>query len=138
MFAMIQGLNMPSRMAIVSDLVSQNDLMNGFALNSAVTNAGRTLGPGLAGGLIAVWDIGPALLLNGTCSLMAACFLLVVASTSRPSRDAETTILCDLGQGIQYCLGSSVALTVIGMRFALRFFGIPYIQVLPAFIRESL
>ena len=66
MLGMIQGLNMPSRMAIVSDLVGQDDLMNAVALNSAVTNAGRTLGPGLAGGLIALWDIGRALLLNGT------------------------------------------------------------------------
>ena len=105
MLGMIQGLNMPSRMAIVSKLVSQNGLMNVVVLNSAGTNAGRTLGPGLAGGLIALWDIGPALLLNGTCSLMAACFLLMVASTSRPRRNAETTILGDLAQGIQYSLG---------------------------------
>ena len=104
MLSMIKGLNMSSRMAIVSDLVSQNGLMDVVTLNSAVTNAGRTLGPGLAGGLIALWDIGHALLLNGTSSLMATCFLLVIASTSRPFRDAETTILSDLGQGIQYSL----------------------------------
>ena len=92
----------------------------------------------MAGGLIALWDIGPALLLNGTCSLMAAGFLLVVARTSRPSRDVKTTILSDLAQGIQYFLGSPVALTVIGMGFALGFFSMPYIQVLPAFAKESL
>ena len=33
---------------------------------------------------------------------------------------------------------SPVALTVIGMGFALGFFGMPYIQVLPAFAKESL
>ena len=117
---------MPSRMAIVSDLVGQDDLMNAVALNSAVTNAGRTLGPSLAGGLIVLWDIRPALLLNGTCSLMAGGLLLVVARTFSPYRDAETTTLSDLAQGIQYFLGSPVALTVIGMGFALGFFGMPY------------
>ena len=63
----IQGLNMPSRMAIVSDLVERDDLMNAVALSSAVMNAGRILGPGLAGGLIELWGIGPALFLNGAC-----------------------------------------------------------------------
>ena len=134
----IQTLNMPSRMAIVSDLVERDDLMNAVALNMAVMNGGRILGPALAGGLIELWGIGPALFLNGACYVLGAGFLLLVTGVSRPPVAGNTTIIGDLSLGVRYFLGSPVALTVIGMGFALGFFGMPYIQVLPAFAKESL
>ena len=139
-FAMgvIQGLNMPSRMAIVSDLVDREDLMNAVALNMAVMNGGRVLGPVIAGGLIELWGIGPALLLNGAAYVLGAGFLLLVKGVSRPPVTGNTTIIRELSLGVRYFLGSPVALTVIGMGFALGFFGMPYIQILPAFAKESL
>ena len=57
----LQALNTPSRMAIVSDLVDREDLMNAVVLNSAMMNSGRILGPALAGGIIEFVDIGSAL-----------------------------------------------------------------------------
>ena len=134
----IQGLNMPSRMAIVSDLVERDDLMNAVALNMAVMNGGRVLGPVIAGGLIELWGIGPALFLNGTAYVLGAGFLLLVTGVSRPPVAGNTTIIRELSLGVRYFLGSPVALTVIGMGFALGFFGMPYIQVLPAFAKEAL
>ncbi len=112
---MIQGLNMPSRMAIVSDLVDRDDLMNAVALNSAVMNGGRILGPGLAGGLIELWGIGPALFLNGALYVLGAGFLLLVTGVSRPPVAGNTTIIRDLSLGVRYFLGSPVSLTVVGM-----------------------
>ncbi len=134
----IQGLNMPSRMAIVSDLVERDDLMNAVALSSAVMNAGRILGPGLAGGLIELWGIGPALFLNGACYVLGARFLMLVTGINRPPVAGGTSIIRDLSLGVRYFLASPVALTMVGMGFALGFFGMPYIQILPAFAKESL
>ncbi len=138
MMGIIQGLNMPSRMAIVSDLVDRDDLMNAVSLNMAVMNGGRVLGPVVAGGIIEVSGIGPALFMNAAIALMGVVFLLAVTEISRPPAAEKTTIFRDLTDGVRYFLGSPVALTVIGMGFALGFFGMPYIQVLPAFAKESL
>ena len=41
----IQGVNMPARMAIVADLVDREDIMNATSLNMAVFNTRRIIGP---------------------------------------------------------------------------------------------
>ena len=45
----IQGLNMPAQMAIVPDLVEEEDILNATSLNMAVFNAGRIMGPSSSG-----------------------------------------------------------------------------------------
>jgi MFS family permease len=66
--ALLQGvttaIDNPARQAFVSDLVPPDKLSNAVALNSASFNAGRLIGPGLAGLVIAWWGTGEALLLN--------------------------------------------------------------------------
>jgi MFS family permease len=66
--ALLQGvttaIDNPARQAFVSDLVPPDKLANAVALNSASFNAGRLIGPGLAGLVIAWWGTGEALLLN--------------------------------------------------------------------------
>ena len=76
--------------------------------------------------------------LNGAAYVLGAGFLLLVTGIPRPPVAGNTTIIRDLSLGVRYFLGSPVALTVVGMGFALGFFGMPYIQVLPAFAKESL
>ena len=54
----------PARQAFVSEMVPRERLANAVALNSASFNAGRLIGPGLAGLTIAAFSTGVALLLN--------------------------------------------------------------------------
>lgn len=134
----LQALNMPSRMAIVSDLVDREDIMNAVSLNSAVMNSGRIFGPALAGGIIELTDISVAMYLNGGCYLVGvACLLLVRSGPQKPAAK-DTTILRDLWEGVNYFLKTPVTLSVIGLGFAFGFFGMPYIQVMPAFAKETL
>ncbi|PKB84361.1 MAG: hypothetical protein BZY88_00025 [SAR202 cluster bacterium Io17-Chloro-G9] len=134
----IQALNMPSRMAIVADLVDRDDMMNAVALNASVMNGGRILGPALAGALIELTGIGPALFLNGACYLSGTVCMLFIANVSRPGRSEKSTMSRDLAAGLRYFFGSPIALTVIGMGFAMGFFGMPYMYVLPAFAKDVL
>lgn len=59
-----QGINMPSWQSFVNDLVPREDLDSAVALNSLQFNAARSMGPAIAGLLLAA--VGPswALLLN--------------------------------------------------------------------------
>lgn len=67
-FALLLGcvtaFDAPTRQAFVSDLVSDDDLANAVALNSASFNAARMLGPALAGVLIAAVGEGWLFLIN--------------------------------------------------------------------------
>ena len=70
----------PARQSFVSDLVPETHLANAVALNSANFNASRTVGPAVAGVLIAVAGSGWAFIIN------AASFAAVLFSLSRMRR----------------------------------------------------
>ncbi len=69
-------------------MVPIDTLANAVALNSASFNAGRLIGPGVAGLAIAQWGTGLAFLLN------AISFLAVIAalSTLRPGEMLPTPL----------------------------------------------
>lgn len=80
-FALAQGvltaIDNPTRQAFVSEVVPDRLLPNAVGLNSASFNAGRLIGPGLAGLIIAAWGTGEALLLN------SASFVFVIIALLR-------------------------------------------------------
>ena len=67
-----QGLEMPGRMAIVADLVPRDDIMNAVALNSAVMNTGRIVGPAVAGLVIDLVGLDAAASSTGAATWRAS------------------------------------------------------------------
>jgi MFS family permease len=134
----LQALNMPSRMAIVADLVGREDIMNAVVLNSAVMNSGRILGPALAGGIIELTGIGPALYINAGCYLVGTACLWLITGLSQGTVARKTAIMGDLLEGLRYFWSTPVAFTVIAIGFAFGLLGMPYVQIMPAFAREVL
>lgn len=57
-FGVGRALEAPARQAFVAEMVGRDDLGNAVALNSASFNAGRLIGPGVAGLLIAAFGAG--------------------------------------------------------------------------------
>lgn len=57
-FGVGRALEAPARQAFVAEMVARDDLGNAVALNSASFNAGRLIGPGVAGLLIAAFGAG--------------------------------------------------------------------------------
>lgn len=64
LFGINNALDMPARQAFISELVPKHALMNAIALNSAMFNTGRILGPAVAGVVLARWGIAAAFALN--------------------------------------------------------------------------
>ncbi|MFW5471440.1 MFS transporter [Knoellia sp. CPCC 206435] len=83
--ALIQGvitsIDNPARQSFVSEMVPRDKLANAVALNSASFNAGRLIGPGAAGLMIAVYGTGWTLLVN----VLTFVFVLVALSQLRTS-----------------------------------------------------
>jgi MFS family permease len=79
--AMLLGLNNafenPARQSFMLEMVGQEHLRNAVSLNSVLVNVARSIGPALAGVLIATTGEGICFLLN------AASFLAVIASLLR-------------------------------------------------------
>jgi MFS family permease len=76
----VAAVDGPARQAFVSELVPVEYLPNAVGLNSASFNAGRLIGPGVAGLFIHWFGTGPVFLIN------AASFVAVVFSLTRMDR----------------------------------------------------
>ncbi|GAB0116381.1 MFS transporter [Acidisoma sp. 7E03] len=85
-FAFLSGcaaaFDAPARQSFVSELVGGADLPNAVALNAMSFNAGRMLGPAVAGFVIARFGAGLAFLINGLS------FLAVILALLRLRRSA--------------------------------------------------
>lgn len=84
--AMLLGLNSafenPARQSFMLEMVGQEHLRNAVSLNSVLVNVARSIGPAVAGVLIATTGEGVCFLLN------AASFVAVIASLLRLDRAA--------------------------------------------------
>lgn len=65
----IGALDTPARQSFVVEMVGRDELANAVAINSAIFNGGRVLGPALAGVLISAVGTGWAFLANAGSSL---------------------------------------------------------------------
>ena len=133
----VQGLEMPTRMAIVGDLVDRDDVMNAVALNSAMMNAGRIIGPAVAGVIIELTGIGPSLYFNSACYAAEVLFLTMI-TMSPPKSKRNVSMARALSEGVTYFRTTPLAYTIIGIGFAFGLFAGAYLQVLPAFAKEVL
>ncbi|MER2135023.1 MAG: MFS transporter [Arthrobacter sp.] len=97
------GVNMPSWQSFVSDLVPRADLMSAVTLNSLQFNAARSLGPAIAGLLIA--SLGPswAFLLNGISFVFVIVSLLVIKLPKHVvSTEARVPVMRQFGTALGY------------------------------------
>jgi len=74
---LVTVLDTPARQAFVTEMVGPDDYVNAQALNSTIHNAGRLVGPAIAGILIAAVDVGIAFAIN------AASFIAVLVGLAR-------------------------------------------------------
>ncbi len=127
--ALLQGITTafdnPARQAFVSEMVPNDRLANAVALNSASFNAGRLIGPGIAGLVIALWGTGPALLLN------AATFAAVLTSLATLDRTRLTPApraggRGSIREGLTYVRGRPDLQLVMLLVFVLGTFGMNF------------
>jgi MFS family permease len=126
-FALLLGIvtafDAPARQAFVSDLVTDDDLANAVALNSASFNGARMLGPAVAGVLIAVVGEGWLFLVNAAsyAAVMASLWLLRVHELHVEARPASTR--GSLLAGFRYVARRPDLMAVLVMLFLLGTFG---------------
>ncbi len=125
-----------ARQTFIKDMVGQEDMLNAIALNSAMFNLSRIVGPALAG--ITLASVGPAwcFFLNGLSFLavIVGIFLMQMPKLSAPPQKAS--MLSDIKEGITYIRHSSTILTLMAVVAISGIFAIPYTTLLPAYARD--
>ncbi|MBY0337666.1 MAG: MFS transporter [Acetobacteraceae bacterium] len=94
----------PARQALMPGLVPRADLPAAVACNSLTFNVARFLGPGIAGPLIAVWGVVPAILLNVLAYAVATATmpLLRPDPSQRRGHAPEASLLAETLDGLRY------------------------------------
>ncbi|MDN5798073.1 MAG: MFS transporter [Intrasporangium sp.] len=115
----------PARQTFVSEMVDRDHLANAVALNSASFNLGRLIGPGVAGLVIAMVGIAPALFVN------AASFVFVLVALARMNAAELVPMPKSRGkgqirEGLRYVRGRRDIQLVMFLVFILGTFGMNF------------
>jgi MFS family permease len=93
------SLDKPARQAFVVELVGREDLPNAVALNAALDNLARIVGPSLGGVLIAVSGVATLFLLNAV-SYLAVILALALLRISELHVQSSVHLVSSRGQSV--------------------------------------
>ncbi|AAM25588.1 MAG: Permeases of the major facilitator superfamily [Caldanaerobacter subterraneus] len=142
--ALINGflntIDVPARQSFIIDLVGKKDLMNAIALNSAVFNAARIIGPAIAGILIGKLGYAICFYLNSASfiAVIIGLILITVEGVTPKLKDAKTRIIEDLKDGMTYIKNMPVILHTILMIAVLSTFSMNFNVLVPVFTKNVL
>ena len=137
----VMSFDAPARQSMIIELVGREHLYNAIALNSISFNSARTIGPALAGILVAVIGVGGCFYLNGF-SFLAVIFSLFLLKKNnnhngRPIRGAKN-IISELLVGLKFIKNEKKISALIFLLSIPSLFGIGYIILMPVFAQDVL
>ncbi len=136
---MINGMDIPARQTIISDLVADpNDIGNAIALNSSLFNLARLIGPSIAGFIIAAWGEGVCFLIDGISYLAAIVAMYFIVVQPRTLATNGKDMIGGLKEGLKYTLGFPPLRELLLMAAVFSLLGIPYTVLMPVFASEVL
>lgn len=138
-FGIITSFDAPARQSLVIDLIDDpKDLGNAIALNSAVFNGGRLIGPAIAGVTIALVGEGICFLLNAASFVAVIMALMMIRIPVREEHIHPSNFKNSFMEGFQYTFHSMPIRTLITILAILSLIGLPFIVLLPAYAKEVL
>lgn len=133
----INALDMPARQSFAIDLVDRKDLSSAIALNAAMFNGARVVGPGVAGALIAIYGTGGAFILNGL-SYIAVIIALLFMTTKFVKGDVHPHPLKAIKEGISYSLSHKIIKELLILSSISSIFGWSYATIMPVIVSDVL
>jgi predicted MFS family arabinose efflux permease len=132
-------LDMPTRQSFVVEVVGKEDLMNAIALNSAIFNLARILGPSIGALIMSFLGAGWCFLLNGL-SFIAVIYGLTKIKPNPYVRKttSESKILKEIKDGILYIIKTPKLLKTVLIVFVMGVFAFNYNVLLPVFTKNVL
>jgi MFS family permease len=138
-FGIISAFDAPARQSLVVDLIDDpRNLGNAIALNSALFNGARLIGPAIAGITIAAVGEGFSFLINTVSYVAVIGALIMVKVPARINKPPETEFGKSFAEGFRYTFRTVPIRVLILILAILSLFGFPFIVLLPAYAKEIL
>ena len=138
LMALLNALDNPTRQSFYPSLVPKDKLSNAIALNSAVINGSRLIGPAVGGVLIGLLGEGICFLLNGISYIAVIIALLMMRVAPKRERTAKQKVWEDMRDGFRYVAGNIPIRTLLLLMSAISFFGLPLMTFIPAYVKTIL
>jgi MFS family permease len=138
LLGIVNAFDVPARQAFFTDLVGRADLMNAIALNSAMFNASRVVGPAVAGVLVAGIGEGWCFFANGA-SYIAVILGLLLMDEYPPARHQNAgSALANMIEGFEFVLHTAPIRALLLLLGTLSLIGLPFTVLMPIFADEIL
>lgn len=138
LYGLANTLDMPARQSFIAHLVPRGDLMNAIALNSAVFNGARVVGPAVAGLLVARYGTAAAFLFNGLSFVAVIAALAAIRTEGAPRPPSGLGMGAEIAQGVRYALGTPRIALVFGLLLSVSLFVVNTNVVVPLIARNVL
>ncbi len=133
----LMAVQMPARFALAADLVPREEMMNAVALHTSIGQIGNMMGPLVGGWAVQYIDTWAAIMINGVSYLLGIAFLFMMSRPAVTTRRGSSPI-SDFVGGFRHAIRTPMAAVLIFLSATFGFFGMAYMQVVPAFTTEFL
>jgi MFS family permease len=137
-YGVVNTVDMPTRQAFIVEMVGRDSLRSAIALNSAMFNAARVVGPALAGLVIARWGTALAFLCNGLSFVAVIAALLALRAEGRPHPSSGRALRHEIAEGVGYALRTPRIAMVLSLVMAVSAFFFNYNTLVPLLARDVL
>jgi MFS family permease len=133
LLGVINAFDIPARQAFIMDMVGREDLINAIALNSAIFNLSRVVGPAIAGILVA--SIGEAwcFLANGISYVAVISGLVLMKPIVRIAPLQRGNAIARIREGFQFVLRAPPIFALLALLGTLSLTGMPFAVLMPIF-----
>jgi MFS family permease len=133
----IMGLMIPSRQAIIPEIVDDDDIMNAVSLDSTGMNILRLVSPALAGFLIDFFSYGSVYYAMTGMYLFGTICIMFMPLTGKLTR-AANNVMQDIKEGFLYIRRESTILLLLIFTLFVVVLSMPYMTLLPVFAEDVL
>ncbi|MBN8550653.1 MAG: MFS transporter [Deltaproteobacteria bacterium] len=137
--ALVNAFDMPARQAFVNEIVEDKlDLPNAIALNSAMFNAARLVGPSIGGVIIALSNEGICFLVDAISYIPVLICLSKIQIPPARLKYSKHHIIDGLKEGSSYAFGFAPIRYILILVASISLLGTPHLILMPVFAREIL
>jgi MFS family permease len=133
----IQGLMMPSRQAMIPEIVGGEQLLNAISLSNVGTSVMRFVAPAVTGFLIDAFDF-QAVYYTMTAMYLLSVVFLIFLHVKGNTRVRASGALADIKEGIGYLRRQTIILFILAFSLFAVLLSMPYAMLLPVFTDDIL
>ena len=133
----LMAVVIPVRNSLIPNLVPEGQVASAVAVDTAVRNLARIVGPAIAGILLAVAGVADVFWISG-CSIVAVLLSLLVVRPESNKHAASNGMRADIQEAAVYVKNSPTVQSLLILAVVPMVFAFPYTAMMPLFAEDLL